>query len=126
MLGYNSIPNFGVKGERFYHYPNGSMVEMDLLSELYKYNWLTTEIPVQHFINLVEDRICTWRLEELGYKRSQPFVSVASYVIGVITVCFYENRVSVIFDPFDSPFESRPLEEVKTFTDLLTLIRFLK
>ena len=75
-----------------------------------------TEIPVQHFIDLLEDRIVPWRLEEVGFEKA---IEIYFYEIGISNIAFYpEGRVT-----FGTPEQDF---NIKTFTDLLTLIRFLK
>ena len=75
-----------------------------------------TEISVQHFIDLLEDRIVPWRLEEVGFEKA---IEIYFYEIGISNIAFYpEGRVT-----FGTPEQDF---NIKTFTDLLTLIRFLK
>lgn len=75
-----------------------------------------TEIPVQQFIDLLEDRIVPWRLEEVGFEKA---IEIYFYEIGISNIAFYpEGRVT-----FGTPEQDF---NIKTFTDLLTLIRFLK
>jgi len=72
-----------------------------------------TEIPVQHFIDLLEDRITPWRLHEMG------FFTIAG---------IYWITSEIEFDPRSKSVSvfGATRNEVKTFTDLLTLIKFLK
>lgn len=84
-----------------------------------------TEIPVTHFIDLLQDKIVPWRLEEDGFSHNTPMIEVASYPMGNITVCFHEGNVSVILDPNDSPWHSHICKGCKTYTDLLTLIKLI-
>ena len=75
-----------------------------------------TEISVQQFIDLLEDRIVPWRLEEVGFEKA---IEIYFYEIGISNIAFYpEGRVT-----FGTPEQDF---NIKTFTDLLTLIRFLK
>jgi hypothetical protein len=85
-----------------------------------------TEIPVQHFIDLFEDRIVPWRLEELGLKCASPMITVRQYEIDLLTIVITDNGAVVgIQSHFDS-FGIRYLDNVKSYSDLLTLIKFLK
>jgi hypothetical protein len=85
-----------------------------------------TKIPTQHFVDLFEDRITSWRLEELGLKCASPMITVRQYEIGLLTIVITDNGAVVgIQSHFDS-FGIKYLDNVKTFTDLLTLIKFLK
>lgn len=83
------------------------------------------EIPVTHFIDLLQDKIVPWRLEEDGFSHNTPMIEVASYPMGNITVCFHEGNVSVILDPNDSPWHSHICKGCKTYTELLTLIKLI-
>ena len=85
-----------------------------------------TEIPVQQFIDLIEDRIVPWRLEEVGFEYNEYRGKVLSELSKYITT---ENENHCIdFDPNDGivKVNLNGFEGIKTFTDLLTLIRFLK
>ncbi len=85
-----------------------------------------TEIFVQHFIDLLEDKIVPWRLEEVGFVNVFYNNDYTDYMLkknkADVSVCIY----------FDGTFEIViGIEEeirmnITTFTDLLTLIRFLK
>jgi len=87
--------------------------------------WMTTEIPVSHFIDLLHDKIAPWRLAEDGFAYLTPMIEVATYPIGNVTVCFHEGKTSVILDPNDSPWHSHVCSGVKTYTDLITLMRLI-
>ena len=85
-----------------------------------------TEIPVQQFIDLLEDRIVPWRLKEIGFEYNEYRGKVLSELSKYITT---ENENHCIdFDPNDGivKVNLNGFEGVETFTDLLTLIRFLK
>jgi hypothetical protein len=84
-----------------------------------------TEVQSSHFIDLLQDKIVSWRLEEDGFSHNTPMIEVASYPMGNITVCFHEGNVSVILDPNDSPWHSHICKGCKTYTDLLTLIKLI-
>lgn len=84
-----------------------------------------TEVQSSHFIDLLQDKIVPWRLEEDGFSHNTPMIEVASYPMGNITVCFHEGNVSVILDPNDSPWHSHICKGCKTYTDLLTLIKLI-
>jgi hypothetical protein len=79
-----------------------------------------TQIPVQHFIDLIEDKIVAWRLvedgfeiSEYGYTFKNVYVHNPDIVTGICVDVETEN-------------DALPFTNVKTYTDLLTLIRFLK
>lgn len=81
-------------------------------------DWNTrTEIPVQHLIDLLEDRIVPWRLEEIGFNK-------------IADVYFYGvNESNIAVNPDLRITYSYPeikFNGCKTLTDLQTLIRFLK
>ena len=79
-----------------------------------------TEVQSSHFIDLLQDKIAQWRLEEGGFSHNTPMIEVASYPMGNITVCFHEGNVSVILDPNDSPWHSHICKGCKTYSDLIT------
>ena len=81
-------------------------------------NYLT-EIPVQHFIDLVEDRVTPWRLRELDFKMTSSY----SMVNGEKQWMYWKGTLTVTPD-YASAGGGSPLY-LKTFTDLLTLIKFL-
>jgi len=69
-----------------------------------------TEIPAQHFIDLLEDRIVPWRLEEIGFNNQMvetPFFNVEC-----------ENEL-VYIDGSITPLN------ISTFTELVQLLKFL-
>jgi hypothetical protein len=80
---------------------------------------LFTQIPVQHFIDLIEDKIVAWRLVEDGFKK--PDYRYMLYLKDI------EIQVDKHFEVFlqDDNDCKIYFENVKTYTDLLTLIRFL-
>jgi hypothetical protein len=85
---------------------------------------LFTQIPVQHFIDLIEDKIVAWRLVEDGLfkavidcdlytlKNNNCDVCICIYYDGTFEVCLQDEFTEIRMN-------------VKTYTDLLTLIRFL-
>ena len=78
------------------------------------------EIPVQHFIDLVEDRISGWRLEEVG------FVNHSTQYIGLFGSSHIHYTISnghIRVTPFDGIKGINAY--ITTFTELLTLIKFL-
>jgi hypothetical protein len=80
---------------------------------------LFTEIPVQHFIDLIENRIVAWRLAEDGFKKQG---------YGYI---FYLKDIEILLDKHfevylqDNNDCEMYFDGCKTYTDLLTLIRLL-
>jgi hypothetical protein len=79
-----------------------------------------TEVQSSHFIDLLQDNIAPWRLEQDGFSHNTPMIEVVSYPMGNITVCFHEGNVSVILDPNDSPWHSHICKGCKTYSDLIT------
>jgi len=76
------------------------------------YNSTRTEIPVSHFIDLLNDSIVPWRLEEDG------FFAIAG---------IYSITHEIDFDPRSKVISvcGVPRDNIKTYTDLLTLIRLI-
>jgi hypothetical protein len=84
-------------------------------------DWNTrTEIPVQHFIDLIEDKIVAWRLVEDGFE-----VSEYGYTFKSVYV-HNPDPVTKIFVDVETENDAVPFTNVKTYSDLLTLIRLLK
>jgi hypothetical protein len=77
------------------------------------------EIPVQHFIDLIEDKIVAWRLVEDGFE-----VSEYGYTFKSVYV-HNPDPVTKIFVDVETENDAVPFTNVKTYTDLLTLIRLL-
>jgi hypothetical protein len=78
------------------------------------------EIPVPKFIDLLNDRITPWRLEEVGF-----FDHVTQFIglFGSSHIHFTKSSGSVTITPFD---HGKGINVYPTtFTDLLTLIRSL-
>jgi hypothetical protein len=84
------------------------------------------QIPVQHFIDLIEDKIVDWRLVEDGFVKTLIDEDCDLYTLK-------NNNCDVcIYIYYDGTFEVWLQDEfteirmnVKTYTDLLTLIRLL-
>ena len=72
-----------------------------------------TQIPVQHFIDLIEDKIVAWRLE-----KDELFT-----IAGIFAI-----TKEIDFDPRCNELSVCGItrKNVRTYSDLLTLIRFLK
>lgn len=77
------------------------------------------EIPVQHFIDLIEDKIVAWRLVEDGFE-----VSEYGYTFKSVYV-HNPDPVTKIFVDVETENDAVPFTNVKTYSDLLTLIRLL-
>ena len=87
-----------------------------------------TEIPVQHFIDLIEDKIVVWRLLEDGFVKGELDFREDYYLedeegLAVISVRIDAHKGVTIYQGSKN---SVTLYGVKTYTDLLTLIRILK
>jgi hypothetical protein len=82
-----------------------------------------TEISVQQFIDLVEDRIVQWRLVEDGFENKYAFDYV--YKVGVHTDLYITPNYYFIRGRYNSD-EVDIYVNLKTYSDLLTLIRLLK
>ena len=83
-----------------------------------------TEITVQHFLDLVNDRIAPWRLHEIGFK----FDGTKNELIcenGIIHVGYWMGDVWCNIYPASIKKMVGISMSVETFTDLLTLIKFL-
>lgn len=92
-----------------------------------------SEIPVQHFIDLVEDRISAWRLREVEFRStntndnaSNVFFRGMSYMAS-IHVSYIDGKLhDISIEPCGGE-DVASIDElnISTFTDLLTLIKFL-
>ena len=82
-----------------------------------------TEIPVQHFIDLLEDKIVPWRLVENGFENK--YSSDYVYAIDFRTDLYITPNYNFIRGHYNSDEVDIPIN-IKTLTDLLTLIKFLK
>jgi hypothetical protein len=82
-----------------------------------------TEIPVPHFLDLLHDRLATWRLAEDGFTTLGGLVYSKRFTIdsedGKTT-----RRVTVMTDTGRVYLGEGPTN-VTTYTDLLTLIRLI-
>lgn len=79
-----------------------------------------TEIPVQHFIDLLEDKMSPWRLLEIGFI-AMPY----GYEFGsILVIC--PDPVCKIRVEIDTESNGTISTNCQTFTDLLTLIRLLQ
>ena len=86
-----------------------------------------SEIPVQHFIDLVEDRIVPWRLDEIGFVSHQfnddcKIFQLVSNSCNLCICIYYDDTLEICLQQDSAEIRLR----IATFTDLLTLIRFLK
>ncbi len=82
-----------------------------------------TEIPIQHFIDLIEDKIVAWRLVEDGFKELAKGVWSWSDDGHQILITF-ERELNVMLAYSDQGMI--PMCGCETYSDLLTLIRLLK
>lgn len=74
-----------------------------------------TEIPVQHFLDLLNDSIVPWRLLEVGFDNHNG-----------IFVRYVGNKRAEIYIEIGRDIDVNRIPfHITTFTDLLTLIRFL-
>lgn len=77
-----------------------------------------TEISVQHFIDIIEDRIVPWRLEEDGFD-----VSILPYVKYVMSE-FYERHSIQVTGKFVF-LNGWAMKGIKTYTDLINQIKLI-
>jgi hypothetical protein len=84
---------------------------------------LFTQIPVQHFIDLIEDNIVAWRLVEDGFKELAKGVWSWSDDGHQILISF-ERELNVMLSYSDQGMI--PMCGCETYTDLITLINLLK
>lgn len=85
-----------------------------------------TEITVEQFLDLVYDKIVPWRLKEIGFEYNEYRGKVLSELSKYITT---ENENHCIdFDPNDGivKVNLNGFEGVETFSEILTLIKFLE
>lgn len=89
------------------------------------------EIPVSKFLDLLEDRIVPWRLEEIGAIDDGDYLCLPwnndeciSKVIFRICAGFEGDELDELF--IETKLEGIILIDTKTFTELETLIGFLK
>lgn len=77
------------------------------------------EIPVQHFLDLLNDSIVPWRLEELNFNPTSNYNTVS----GKKQWMYWKEDLIITPEYASAGGGSRLYPS--TFTDLLTLIRFL-
>lgn len=81
-----------------------------------------TEIPVSKFIDLLEDKMVGWRLEEIGGKyMAITDLTVIELADGKIEIIISDDGKIML-----SVLGVHVYLNIKTFTELETLIRFLK
>ena len=89
-------------------------------------DWNTrTEIPVQHFIDLMEDKIVAWRLVEDGFvfiKDHTPFYEMRLSKVSCLSWSESTKKHGVALEIR----EEQIWFSITKYTDLLTLIRFVK
>jgi hypothetical protein len=81
---------------------------------------LFTQIPVQHFIDLMEDNIVAWRLVEDGFVNTH-----YGYRLNMILVTHPDPATGVQVE-IDNDMPVTISANCKTYTDLITLINLLK
>ena len=89
------------------------------------YDESDAEIPVQHFIDLVEDRIVPWRLEEVGFKYIKDHTPFYEFSLSKISNLSWAESTSKHGIALEIR-EEQIWFSIHNFTDLLTIIRFLK
>ncbi len=87
---------------------------------------LFTQIPVQHFIDLIEDKIVAWRLVEDGFEYASSrndyyYLSNVLYKGIDVKVDAISNEVKLVKGINEIAFEG-----CKNYSDLITLIDLLK
>lgn len=132
--GYLAVPEFLVEGVRgimpIKDDTDNVTLSVFFLREIP--NWLRTEIPIQHLVDLQNDSIVPWRLEEDGFtiKESGGAQLIMKSPIherhgkvGVTVV--FDNLTKEAFVTLHIGAVSFPFQGCKTYTDLLTLIRLI-
>jgi hypothetical protein len=82
-----------------------------------------TEIPVSHFTDLIYDRIAPWRLEEDGFTTAAH--SAGDYKFNTLmgdVIISWDSLGDAMLITMDT---DEPLDNITTYTDLLTLIRLI-
>jgi len=82
-----------------------------------------TEIPVSHFIDLLHDRIAPWRLTEDGFATAAH--GAGDYKFNTLmgdVIISWDSLGDAMLITMDT---DEPLENIATYTDLLTLIRLI-
>jgi hypothetical protein len=80
---------------------------------------MRTEIPVQHFLDLLNDSIVAWRLEEIGF--IDELMNSNLYSLEVLDVTIFVNIAIDEIDIQIGDEQSQPLN-LPTFTKLITFI----
>jgi hypothetical protein len=91
-------------------------------------DWMTEEIPVPHFIDLFHDKIARWRLEEDGFEQICKPTCVTHHLTlsdGAIVQVTSGRDVSVIEKNEFKGDDHILFQGVRTYTDLITLIRLI-
>ena len=89
------------------------------------------EIPAPKFLDLLHDRIAPWRLKEVGFEKTESFFrlkDLGRYVLETdeyyIVVRFHEHGFTTSWS-YINEYSDGTKYELASFTDLLTLIKFL-
>ena len=82
-----------------------------------------TEIPVTHFIDLLQDNIAPWRLKEDGFETLSGVVYKRMFN-SIIYGERVRNTITVITDTGKVYLNDKPTN-CKTYTDLITLIKLI-
>lgn len=110
-----SEPSFKGHSGLSYHYKEVLGVDMGS----------RTEIPVDRFLDLLNDKIADWRLEEVGFVCLGNGLKVDSYLeIGNSKSDQYTWRLEYS-ETFDLTFLNRNKLNITTFTELLRQMKFL-
>lgn len=87
------------------------------------------KIPVSHFIDLLQDRIAPWRLEEDGFEYDYELIGRAEKTLenGYVVRCKFANGKHVMTSvSLDKSFKYEfHYGKVDTYTQLLTLIELI-
>jgi hypothetical protein len=78
-----------------------------------------TEIPFSHFIDLLNDSIVPWRLEDDGFDLSIREGHYTGHSSSLASSFVFIDKRGVVW------LSNRKLNNVTTYTDLLTLIRLI-
>lgn len=84
-----------------------------------------TEIPVQQFIDLIEDKMVPWRLVEIGFKYIKDHTPFYEFSLSKVSNLSWAESTSKHGIALEIR-EEQIWFSIHNFTDLLTLIRFLK
>lgn len=80
-----------------------------------------TEIPVQHFIDLLTDSIAAWRLEDDGFTKDEVGDFCFDTTLGGVIISWDADGCAVFY----SERTDAHIGSIPTYTDLLTLIRLI-